>query len=349
MTCKEFDELLDLLMDDALTEDQRRSVTAHAQACPECAGKLRSTMQLKALLSEMEPEAAIPLQAQAAWRGAVREEAARQSRRRRLRWIGTAAAAVVVLAGAGLALGLRGAPKRDVASTQFAAIEMAQESAVGAESAEESAAFEATEGAIVETDGAGERAAGTAKEAALPEARYENAIEAAPKQIKSDAEPAPMEPEAAGEANEVEIAQEEVGMTLGEAPATEYAMEESAWDGEEADEAALESEEAELLTFEPEMCAALAQRAPACELALRVDDVEKIRERICDLVEEYEGKADVQTLQDGDANLFVELPAENAADFLNAVIPMDASGTPPELPELSAEGTELIMLTLKKN
>ena len=100
MNCEQVSACLDLLMDGELNDDMRRELDAHGQNCPACAKAIRDTLQLKALLSEMEPEVAVPLSAQAAWRGAVREEAARSKKRRLTRWIGSAAATAALSAAA---------------------------------------------------------------------------------------------------------------------------------------------------------------------------------------------------------------------------------------------------------
>ena len=172
MNCDEVNRLLDLLMDGELTDEQRLELERHGRECPECAASIRETMQLKALMADMEPEVDVPLAAQAAWRNAVREEA-RQGRTRRFRrWAASAAAALVVLVGVGLAMNLRGAPKQDATAVPEVAAKLAyeaeeaDEAAVEAVEAEansaayvpevayEAEAFDAAESAVVETDGA---------------------------------------------------------------------------------------------------------------------------------------------------------------------------------------------------
>lgn len=144
LNCEALNDSLDLLMDGQLTDEQRREMQAHAQQCPQCAEAIRRTMQLKALFEQMEPEVDVPLPAQAKWRGAVRE-AAKQNRRKKLyRWISSAAAAVVVLVGVGLALNARVAPKVGVEATR-AVLESApvSEEAEAAEAAYEAEAADA--------------------------------------------------------------------------------------------------------------------------------------------------------------------------------------------------------------
>lgn len=172
MNCEQVSACLDLLMDGELNDDMRRELDAHGQNCPACAKAIRDTLQLKALLSEMEPEVAVPLPAQAAWRGAVREAAQRDRRRKLVRWIGSAAAAVVVLVGVTLAFNGGAGPRKDAAATRLSnevavVQEAAGEEALYGETDREEAAYEAeapalrmaeapVESAVIETDGAQE-------------------------------------------------------------------------------------------------------------------------------------------------------------------------------------------------
>ena len=111
MNCSEVNDLLDRLMDDELSDDQRQAMDAHALGCPECAASIRSTLQLKALFAQLPEEVDVPLQAQAKWRGAVRQASRQQGHRRMIRWVASAAAAVIVLVGISLSMNLRNAPK----------------------------------------------------------------------------------------------------------------------------------------------------------------------------------------------------------------------------------------------
>lgn len=90
------------------------------------------------------------------------------------------------------------------------------------------------------------------------------------------------------------------------------------------------------------------QSAPACELTLEVDDVAVACDRISDLAQEYEAVADIQAAGDGGANVFVEIAAENAGDFLNAVAPINASGEAVKVPELTGSGRVLVLLALRE-
>lgn len=276
MTCEELNGLLDALMDDELTAEQRQAMTAHAQSCPECASAVRSALQLKALFAEMPPEVDVPLAAQAKWRGAVREAAAKQKRQKLLRWIGSAAAAVVVLVGVGLALNLRGAPRQETGAALMAAEETAGEAV--------------------------QRAAGMTEVAAANAALVE---------------------------------------------AADYAEADSAVI--EADGALAFEDDAEAIEIEAEEAVdagATPKRAPACELSLRVADVDTACSRIGDLVQEYEGRADTQRREDGGANLYVELAANDAGDFISAVMPLDESGQAVKAPPLDGDGTVLVLIAV---
>ena len=291
MDCTEFNGMLDLLMDGALSDGQRHAMEAHGQGCPEYAAAMRSTLQMKALFDQMEPEVDVPLNVQAAWRGAVREASRRQKQKRMRRWIVSAAAAVVVLAGAGLTLGLRGAPKQSAATPSFEAQ------------------------SVVEMEDA---AAPVKEKAARPVLASGNIVS----NSTADAAPANEAPgavvEADGVAGEAVVLEESAEAMEGFMAEEEYASED----------------------------AASSPLAPACELAIQVEDVGVACSRVCDLAQEYEAKADVQTVGDGGANVYVEIAGANAGDFLSAVAAMDGSGKGVDMPELAKGEQVLILLVL---
>ncbi|MBQ8111435.1 MAG: zf-HC2 domain-containing protein [Clostridia bacterium] len=296
MTCAEIDAMLDRLMDDELTGEERQALQAHGQTCPACAAAIRSTLQMKALFAEMEPEVDVPLEAQAKWRGAVRQASRQQNRRRLTRWIGSAAAAVVVLAGVGLALNAGRNARTDRTQPVKA------EYAVNREAQQPDATMEIYDAAeapmplideSVAAGGAAERAAGSAS----------------------------MELEMADDAGEYAV------MAPPAAALSEDAIIEA--DGESAP-----------------MCAALAQRAPACELRLRVAALDDACGLIGDLAAEYEGYADVQRLEDGGANVYVEVPASDAGEFLDALAPIGEISGERKLPDATEKGTVLVLLVV---
>jgi hypothetical protein len=275
MNCNQVNGMLDMLMDGTLDDVQRGALEAHGRECPTCAAVIRATLQMKALFEQMEPEADVPLAAQARWRGAVKAESKQQRQKRMRRWIASVAAAAVVLVGIGAAFTLKNAPKRNDAlyvreeSAEAPVAENAAEPVLASNGTVTNERFDAAPGAVVEADGM---------------------------------------------ADEV--------VAIGDATAGMAAAEEEA-----------ESP-------------ASGQRVPACELALKVEDVETACNRVCDLAQEYEAVADVQSVADGGANVYVEIDAENAADFLNAVAPMDKSEKPIDVPALAGSGRVLRLLVL---
>lgn len=101
MKCSEINEWLDMLMDDAISDDMQRELDEHGHICPECAKNIRTTKEMKALFAQMNDEVDVPLPAQAKWRKAIRAEAARGRNRRLYRIVGTVAAAFVLMFGIG--------------------------------------------------------------------------------------------------------------------------------------------------------------------------------------------------------------------------------------------------------
>ena len=323
MTCEELNGLLDRLMDGELTEDERRAMDAHGAECPECAGQIRATLQMKALFEEMEPEVDVPLAAQASWRSAVREEAQKSKaaqvpqkadRRRLIRWIGSAAAAVVVLVGVGLALNGSLSPRKANDTVMLA------ETAGGAAAKSVAASEAAPEVGVIETDG--------------ESAAYEtNAVQE--ESVAFEAEAA-YEADAAGEMELFEAEDFDAAEDMGEKAVAAEPMEAAE---EEAPMMAMEST--------PATCGALAQQAPACELSIRVKDVDDACGVIVDLAEEFEGSANVQSVEGGSANVYVALYGRNAADFLKAVAKLDASENGVDLPAVSEEGSLLMLLVVE--
>lgn len=99
MKCEDFRKLIDAYIDGELDKAQVCEMLAHAQNCEDCAQELKLAEMLKGALQGMDDAIVPPLAAQAAWRGAVKAEARRGRMRRIYKYVGTAAAAIVVLAG----------------------------------------------------------------------------------------------------------------------------------------------------------------------------------------------------------------------------------------------------------
>ena len=261
MRCEDVNAWLDRLMDDELTDDQRRELEQHGETCPRCAEQIRATLQMKALFGEMEPEVDVPLKAQAAWRDAVRQEAGRARRKRLYRFASAAAAVVVVMAGVGWGLSTR----RNAPEVQSKAVLM-----------------EASENEVV----------------------YESAM----------------------------LAEEP-------AEAMDFAVDTGA-----GDSAVLESDGQ--LPLMAASSAMLEESVPTREIAMAVDSVDEACERIADLVAEYEGEVDVQRIEDGGANLYVRMPGESVAEFINAIEYLNRSGETLEAPEFDGQSTASLLISL---
>lgn len=102
--CERARNMLDDYMDGALGDDQALFLRTHAANCPDCAKKLRATELLARDLRGLDDYVGVPLNAQSAWRRAVRHEIARAKRRRFARAFAGIAAAFLVMIGSTLAL-----------------------------------------------------------------------------------------------------------------------------------------------------------------------------------------------------------------------------------------------------
>ena len=162
MDCMEMDRWLDDYMDGMLSDDDRSALETHAAGCASCAKKLEAARALMDMMGELSPEMDVPLEAQAAWRGAVKRSS-KGGRGRIVRWAGGIAAALIVAVGA-MSL-LRGAP--DMSAKPIEGSEVAYEEAM------------MPEVAAIEADGVaagGVKAAGIAEDmsdAAAPMLEYQ--------------------------------------------------------------------------------------------------------------------------------------------------------------------------------
>ena len=101
MNCTEFSNLLDAYLDGGLAPEEQARVEAHAAACAECGALLTLCRDCRALDEQLQ----VPASFSAAWRQAVRREAEKEQkaqRKRTLRGVLTAAAALVFVAGGAL-------------------------------------------------------------------------------------------------------------------------------------------------------------------------------------------------------------------------------------------------------
>ena len=178
MNCADMDRWLDGYMDGKLSADERSALESHAATCAACAKKLEATRALMDMMEELSPEMDVPLEAQAAWRSAVKRSS-KAGRGRIVRWAGGIAAALIVAVGA-VSL-LRGAP--DLAARHVERAEVAGEAVMPEATAIEDAevAYEEAlvpEVAAIEADGvaASVKAAGSVEEmaeAAAPMLEYQ--------------------------------------------------------------------------------------------------------------------------------------------------------------------------------
>lgn len=118
MKCEEFRTMLDALLDDELSEQQRAELQEHADRCVDCKEELFLTERLKALTGNMKSEIVPPLPAQAAWRNAIRKEEKNKRFRKLYRIAGAVAAAAILLVGA--VAGIRAIPQKKAAEPEFA-------------------------------------------------------------------------------------------------------------------------------------------------------------------------------------------------------------------------------------
>jgi hypothetical protein len=100
ITCKYFGNHLDAYLDSELDRETRLKMELHADRCPECGEKLEYMTRLLIMCAEMDEGLSVPLEAQAAWRAAIRESKPTAPRKYPVaRWVGGIAAALVLLIG----------------------------------------------------------------------------------------------------------------------------------------------------------------------------------------------------------------------------------------------------------
>lgn len=99
MNCSDFNQLLDMYIDNELDDMQKQALTEHADECEACREALMAAEQLRDILSHMDDDLAVPLPAQAAWRKAVRAEARNRKMKRIYTACGAFAAVLVLMLG----------------------------------------------------------------------------------------------------------------------------------------------------------------------------------------------------------------------------------------------------------
>lgn len=116
--CQRFREMLDAYIDDELNKEEIAFMKAHAEKCADCAEELRLSDIIKNDVKGMDDDIVVPLEAQAAWRSAVRKEIGKKKFRRAYKALTSVAAALVVLIGATFAMRSTGMlPPRAVEET----------------------------------------------------------------------------------------------------------------------------------------------------------------------------------------------------------------------------------------
>lgn len=132
MDCQTYRAHLDEWIDGELSAELVPSMEAHRDSCPECAEETRRALEAIELIRSLDAEVPVPLEAQVAWRSAVRSEA-RQRRRHRfsagMRAATSIAATFVLLAGC--TLGFRSAGMLSPAPTAVSTASSEVESDAG--------------------------------------------------------------------------------------------------------------------------------------------------------------------------------------------------------------------------
>lgn len=112
MNCERFRSMLDRYIDSELSEEERSAMEEHTLSCDECAELLNQALTTATMCAELNEGLTVPLECQADWRRAVREEAAQAKKTPKwLVWrraLSVAAAAVALFFAIGGALNPNG-------------------------------------------------------------------------------------------------------------------------------------------------------------------------------------------------------------------------------------------------
>ena len=112
MNCERFRSMLDRYIDSELSEEERSAMEEHTLSCDDCAELLNQALTTATLCAELNEGLTVPLECQAGWRRAVREEAAQAKKTPKwLVWrreLSVAAAAVALFFAVGGALNPNG-------------------------------------------------------------------------------------------------------------------------------------------------------------------------------------------------------------------------------------------------
>lgn len=112
MNCERFRSMLDRYIDSELSEEERSAMEEHTLSCDDCAELLNQALTTATMCAELNEGLTVPLECQAGWRRAVREEAAQPKKTPKwLVWrraLSVAAAAVALFFAVGGALNPNG-------------------------------------------------------------------------------------------------------------------------------------------------------------------------------------------------------------------------------------------------
>lgn len=75
MNCERFRSMLDRYIDSELSEEERSAMEEHTLSCDECAELLNQALTAATMCAELNEGLTVPLECQAGWRRAIREEA----------------------------------------------------------------------------------------------------------------------------------------------------------------------------------------------------------------------------------------------------------------------------------
>lgn len=104
MKCEEFLLKIDAYIDGELSNEEINAMRAHAEGCEACRAEMDAAELLRDTLRDFDEHIEVPLEAQAAWRRAVRSEAKAKNTRKWARAVYAVAAALVLVLGCTLAM-----------------------------------------------------------------------------------------------------------------------------------------------------------------------------------------------------------------------------------------------------
>lgn len=111
MNCERFRSMLDRYIDSELSEEERSAMEEHTLSCDECAELLNQALTTATMCAELNEGLTVPLECQADWRRAVREEAAQA--KKTPKWLLWRRALSVAAAAAALFFAIGGALNPD--------------------------------------------------------------------------------------------------------------------------------------------------------------------------------------------------------------------------------------------